>query len=385
MITVDDPALAAWVSRLVQIPSVAPAYTGPRSGEAGEGRMAAALADWFRKLGGEVHLHEELPGRPNVYAIWRGESGRWLGVDVHTDTVGVEHMIRDPFDGCIEDGRVHGRGAVDTKASLGVVLALLEALHSQGKKLPHNLLIAATVDEEVGATGAPLFARWLREQGLVLDQLIVAEPTLCRPIHGHKGVCRLAFEIHGWAAHSSQPQQGQNAITAAAHLVLAMEAEHRRLQGIASPLGSPALTVSLIEGGQGINIVPDRCRVSIDRRLVNGERAADLVASLRALAEDASPLPASTEVLLALDAFYQSPDSSWLRQLAAWTGHSPALVPYGANAWAYADVARECVVLGPGSIDQAHGAEEWVSVVELARVAEIYARWWEIEDDKVTR
>jgi acetylornithine deacetylase len=244
--------------------------------------------------------------------------------------------------------------------------------------LRHNLLIAATVDEEVGATGAPLFARWLREQGIILDQLLVAEPTLCRPVHGHKGVCRLTFEIHGRAAHSSQPGQGQNAITAAAHLVLAMEAEHCRLQGISSPLGSPALTVSLIEGGQGINIVPDRCRVSIDRRLVNGERAADLVSSLRTLAEDASPLPVSTEVLLALDAFYQSPDSPWLRQLAAWTGHAPTLVPYGANAWAYADVARECVILGPGSIDQAHGAEEWVSVDELARVAQIYARWWEM-------
>jgi acetylornithine deacetylase/succinyl-diaminopimelate desuccinylase-like protein len=383
MIDVDDAQLAAWVSRLVQIPSVAPEYAGPRSGEAGEGRMAAALADWFRQLGGDVHLYEELPGRPNVYAIWRGESERWLGVDAHTDTVGVEHMRGDPFDGRVENGRVYGRGAVDTKASLGVILALLEALHQQGGKLRHNLLIAATVDEEVGATGAPLFARWLREQGTILDQLVVAEPTLCRPIHGHKGVCRLTFEIHGQAAHSSQPQLGQNAITAAAHLVLALEAEHRRLQGIDSPLGSPALTVSLIEGGQGVNIVPDCCRVSIDRRLVNGERAADLASSLRMLAEDASPLPVSTQILLALDAFYQSPDSPWLRQLAAWTGQPPALVPYGANAWAYADVARESVVLGPGSIDQAHGAEEWVSVDELARVAAIYAQWWEI--DRMTR
>jgi len=373
---VDGTRLAAWVSRLVQIPSVAPEYAGPRAGETGEGAIAAAVAGWFGQLGGEVYSHEVLPGRSNVYGIWRGDSGRWLGVDVHTDTVGVEHMAGDPFDGRVENGRVYGRGAVDTKASLGVILAMLEASQEQGIALPHNLIIAATVDEEAGATGAPAFASWLQEERIVIDQLLVAEPTLCRPVHGHKGVCRLTFQLHGVAAHSSQPHLGKNAITAAAHLILALEAEHQRLQQISSPLGAPALTVSLIHGGQGINVVPDSCRVSVDRRLVVGEGATEMIDSLRSLAEAHAPLPVSTEVLLAVDAFYQPPDTPWLRQLADWCGQEPAIAPYGANAWAYPDVARECVVLGPGSIDQAHSAEEWVSVAELEKLAGILARWW---------
>ena len=372
----SQETLGLWLSRLVQIPSIAPEYAEPGSSDAGEGRIAAAVAEWFGALGGEVHVHEALPGRPNVYGIWRGESGRWLAVDVHTDTVGVAHMTADPFSGQTTQGRVYGRGAVDTKASLGVILAMLEAVQAQGVTLRDSLLIAATADEEVGATGAPNFARWLTEQQIHLDQLLVAEPTLCRPIHGHKGVVRQRFTVHGQATHSSQPHLGRNAVTAAAHIVHALDAEHRRIQDVSSPLGAPVLTVTQIDGGDGINIVPDRCRVAFDRRIVPGETAATVAASLRALAEDASPLPVTSEDLLVLDAFYQSPDSAWLGQLAEWSGQAPTVAPYGTNAWAYPDVADECVVLGPGSIDQAHGAEEWVSLAELEKLASIYARWW---------
>ncbi len=375
---IESVRFAEWVSRLVQIPSVAPEMAGLRAGKTGEARIAAAVADWFTAFGGEVHQHEVKPGRPNVYGLWRGKSQRWLAVDVHTDTVGVDGMPGDPFDGRVENGRVYGRGAVDTKATLGVVLALLEAMHRQGITPTHNLLIAATADEEIGATGAPAFADWLRAHSLHVNQLVVAEPTRCNPIHGHKGVCRLAFDIYGKSAHSSQPHLGQNAITAAAHLALALDAEHGRLQSVDSALGAPSLTVSLISGGQGINVVPDRCQLSVDRRLVVGEDPHAMIATLSALAEAACPLPFSVDVLLAVGSFYQPPDSPWLRQLAAWTEADPTVAPYGTNAWAYAAVADECVVLGPGSIEQAHGAEEWVEIAELEKVAAIYRRWWEL-------
>lgn len=376
----NQSSLGSWLSRLVQIPSVAPAYAEAGSGDAGEGRIAAAVGEWFGALGGEVYVHEALPGRPNVYGIWRGGSGRWLAVDVHTDTVGVSHMTSSPFSGQTTQGRVYGRGAVDTKASLGVILALLEAVQAQEVTLRDSLLIAATADEEVGATGAPNFARWLQDHAIHVDQLLVAEPTLCRPIHGHKGVVRQRFTVQGQAAHSSQPHLGRNAITAAAHIVQALDVEHRRIQEIASPLGPPVLTVTQIDGGDGINIVPDRCRVAFDRRIVPGETAATVAASLRTLAEDASPLPITSEDLLVLDAFYQSPDTPWLGQLAVWSGQTPTVAPYGTNAWAYPAVATECVVLGPGSIDQAHGAEEWVEMAELEKLASIYARWWGLRD-----
>lgn len=372
--------LAEWLSRIVKIPSVNPAQAGPHAGTPGEGQLAAQLAKWFEELGGEVHTEEVLSGRPNVYAIWRGRSDRWAAVDTHMDTVGVEQMSGDPFSGRIDNGRVYGRGAVDTKATLGVVLALLEKMQQASLTPEPNLLIVATMDEETEARGATAFARWVRERGLSIDQLLVAEPTLCSPVYGHKGAVRLKFQVQGKSTHSSQPQLGKNAVTAAAHLVLALDAEHQRL--LAEPskteLGPPTLTVSVIQGGRGLNVVPDSCRIFIDRRVVAGEEPSEITATLTALAERSCPLPVSTEVLMETGAFLQPPDTPWLRQLATWSGKEPTIVPYGTNAFAYGGLAGECVVLGPGSIDQAHSDEEWVAISELEKLAEIYSRWWGI-------
>ena len=113
----------------------------------------------------------------------------------HIDSVGVETMIGDPFDGRLENGRLYGRGSVDTKASLAVVLALLEEMQGPGKVLKPNSGGLRPSDEETGCGGAPVFARWVHRRGLKLDQLLVAEPTMCAPIYGHKGACNVVIEI----------------------------------------------------------------------------------------------------------------------------------------------------------------------------------------------
>lgn len=365
-----------WLSRLVQIPSVSPAQAGPRAGTPGEKRIAEELATWFRDFGAEVHVEEVLPNRPNVYAILPGRSDRWLAVEVHTDTVGVEQMSGDPFDGAVRNGRVYGRGAVDDKATLALMLALLEEIQQANTRPNANLLILTTADEEVGATGAPAGATWLKRQGIIVDEMIVAEPTVCAPIHGHKGVVRLTFTVEGKAAHSSQPELGANAIVAAAAIVDAMQREHERLQTLTpTALGHPMLTVTQINGGIGINIVPDRCEISIDRRVIDGEDAQEIAAALQHLAKRASPLPVTTTPLLLIDAFFQPVDSPLINHMMQWTGETAVVAPYGTNAWAYRDVVKACVVFGPGSIDQAHGAEEWVEIDELGKAIEIYRRW----------
>ena len=372
--------LSSWLSRLVQIPSVTPVQASARSGINGEAQIALAVAGWFKAFGGEVHLDECVSARPSVYGIFPGNTDQWVALDVHTDTVGVEQMSADPFGGEVRAGRVYGRGAVDTKASLAVALALLEALHTSGAKPRPNLLIAATADEEDQARGAPAFAEWVRGRGIVLDQLMVAEPTQCRPIHGHKGVVRIRFDVVGQPAHSAQPQNGKNAITAGAQLALAFAADHERLQRAnpVSSLGAGALTVTLISGGRGLNIVPDECSLSIDRRVVSGEQPDEIIALLTELAQRACPLPVKVTKLLGVGAFLQAPDTPWLKELAACSGAAAALAPYGTNAWAYGGLARECVVLGPGSIDQAHGVEEWVAISELSKLVRIYSQWWGI-------
>ncbi len=370
---------ATWLSHLVQVPSVTPIQASPRAGEAGEERIAAAIAEWFNKLGGDVALDVVSPGRPNVYGLWPGQSEEWVAVDIHVDTVGVEQMIGDPFSGDISEGRVWGRGAVDTKASLGVILALIEEMQLTGQLPRHNLLIGATVDEEFGATGAPAFASWIKEQSLVVTQLVVGEPTLCVPVIGHRGVARFELTFIGEPAHSSQPQLGRNAIVAAARTVVAYADEHQRLQEQPpAQVGRPTLTSTIIHGGSGGNVVPDRCSLFIDRRVVDGEEPEAIIDHLYELAQQQANLPVELVRQLEISAFYQPSDSVWIRELAAWSGNEPQLAPYGTNAWAFRNLPCETVVMGPGSVDQAHGVREWVEIAELEKIGRIYANWWGI-------
>jgi acetylornithine deacetylase len=366
--------VAQILSELVRIPSVTPTQAGPRAGEPGEARMATHVEERFKSLGAEVDREDVFPGRPNIYGIWRGTSDRWIGVDVHTDTVGVEQMLEEPFDGRVANGRVHGRGSVDTKATLAIVLAILEEMRAAGRKPAANLIVSATADEEVEAHGATVYANWLKKKGIVLDQLFVAEPTLCRPVHGHKGAARLYFDVEGVSCHSSMPEKGKNAITAAARIVLAMEQEHARLQreAPATPVGKPTLTVTIMNGGIGINVVPPACRVGVDRRIVAGEHAADVAKQIEQIARNACELPMNVQMLNVLDAFYQPADSPLMKRLKELGCGDAGIVPYGTNAFAYGETARECVVIGPGSIEQAHGNVEWVEIAELEKMTRIY-------------
>jgi acetylornithine deacetylase/succinyl-diaminopimelate desuccinylase-like protein len=366
-----------WLARLVQIPSVTPPQAGPRAGAPGEARLAAAVARWFAELGGAVEVWEVAPGRPSVYGVWGGRGARVIGLDVHLDTAGVEQMAGEAFGGELRGGRVYGRGAVDTKASLAVALALLEERRHAASPSPDTLVVAATADEEETALGAPAFAAWARGRGIAFDELAVAEPTGCAPVHGHKGVVRLELTVAGASAHSSQPELGRNAIAAAARVALALEEEHARLQA-APParLGQATLSVTLIGGGRGVNVIPDTCSLAFDRRVLDGEDPEAVGRHIVAIAEAASPLPIAARTILSLGAFWQDPGHPWLRRLAEWSGETARVVSFGTNAWAYAEVARACVVLGPGSIAQAHSDDEWVEVAELERLATIYRRWW---------
>lgn len=370
---------AQWLRRLVQIPSVNPHVAALEDGAPGEKALAEQIASWFTELGGNVCLDEVMPDRPNVYGIWTGRSDRWIAVDVHMDTVSAAPMSKDKFSGRIANQRVYGRGAVDTKASLGIILTLLEQMQRLNTRPGPNLLVGATVDEEIGATGAPAFARWMAQQPFRVEQIAVAEPTCCRPVYGHKGVVRLEFDIAGKSAHSSQPHRGQNAVVAAAKLIAALDQEDKQMQRArpASALGSPTLTVSVVRGGSGINVVPDSCHVALDRRVVDYEDAKTVADDLVDLARAHCDLPFQCRRQKELDAFYQEPDTPWVQQLARWSDSSPQVVPYGTNAWAYHEIVEQRIVIGPGSIDQAHGAEEWVELSELKRMADVYTRWWD--------
>ena len=231
----------------------------------------------------------------------------------------------------------------------------------------------------MGFLVAKAFRKWVEREGLELAQLMVAEPTECRPVFGHKGGCGFDVVVHGHAAHSSKPHLGLNAIAGAARIVMAMEAEHGRLQDepASTAVGTGTTNVSLISGGLAKNIVPDRCELSIGRRIVPFEDPNEEFERLTEIVR-AAAAPCEIDVEIGhgpMSAFYQSPDSPWTGQLGEWSGLEPGAVPYGSNALEYGGLAEEMIVLGPGSIDQAHQAVEWVEISELELLARIYERW----------
>lgn len=383
MSSVDGAAdRAELLMELVSINSVNPLQAGERSGPGGEAELAAWVADRTAALGAEVVLDEAAPGRPNVYARFPGSGdGRTVAVDVHLDTVGVEHVEGDPFGSRLEDGRVYGRGSVDTKATLAVLLPFLAELTEAGRRPRSDLYLIGTVGEEAGGLlGAHRFHDWAVESGLRLDQMVVAEPTSCAPVHGHKGGVGLEITVKGEAAHSSKPHLGANAIVGAARVIQAFEREHAALVtgAAATAVGTGTLSVTEVEGGLARNIVPDRCRLYAGRRIAPGEDPETVFADLRALAiEAASPLEIAVEMTngRASSAFYQEPDSPLIVELGELAGEAATTASYGSNALVYEPIAAEIVVFGPGSIDQAHKAVEWVSIDELDRAASVYRRW----------
>ena len=375
---ISPEGLAASLGELVRIPSVNPLHASPRSGDGGEQHIAGWFAERADASGAEVVVDHVTDGRCNVYATFAGSSDRTMAIDVHLDTVGVEHMTRDPFDGVVEGSRVFGRGAVDTKASLAVVLDVLGELRSEGRRPVPTVQVVGTVGEEAGGfAGAVQYRDWLLSNGNSVDQLIIAEPTGCAPVHGHKGACDLEVVVHGEAAHSAHVSAGVNAVSAAARVVAAIDQEHARLAGSqwTTPVGAGSVTTVGINGGIAQNIVPDRCEVLINRRTVPGERVESVFAALGDLVVAAAE-PAGVEVSrgFAADAFYREPDSALVQRVSDLSGAAPAVAAFGSNALFYDDVASEIVVFGPGSIEQAHKAIEWIEIGELVRAAGIYRR-----------
>jgi acetylornithine deacetylase/succinyl-diaminopimelate desuccinylase-like protein len=371
----------ALLSELVGINSVNPGQAGERSGPGGERELAERVANRAESLGAEVRLDEVESGRPNVYARFPGRSDRVVAVDVHLDTVGVEHMEGDPFDGRVADGRVYGRGSVDTKATLAVLLTILEDAAAGDFGLDPTLLLVGTISEEMGGLlGAHGFREFMEGSSERLDGLVVAEPTLCAPVHGHKGGLGLEICVHGHAAHSSKPHLGANAITGAARIITALDREHQALAAAdaSTPMGTGTLSVTEISGGLARNIIPDACELYAGRRVAPGEDPERIFEELSAVIRRAAD-PLEVSVAMAngrsSPAFWRDPDSPLIQELAGIAESSPELATYGSNALVYGDLADGLVVFGPGSIDQAHQAVEWIDISELDRADRIYRTW----------
>jgi len=368
----SDP-LVSLLADLVAIPSVNPMGRGMSGAHYREEDVAACVAGYLRSHGVDTRVSEISPGRPNVTAFVDAGAEKTLLLEAHTDTVQADSMTIPPFAPEIRNGRLYGRGACDTKGSLAAFLHGLCSLLSAGVKLRYNIIVLAAADEEYQFRGA------LRavSEGLKADFAIVGEPTGLRIVRAHKGVVRWRIVTRGVAAHSAYPERGRNAIYAMARVLQRMESHGTALRGrVPHPLlGSPSLSVGVIEGGEAVNVVPDRCAAEVDRRTLPGESAGEVLGAASAALEGLSGWEFEPPHLsvTGMDVPEESPVVQLLREAIQSSGREPVVesAQYATDAGIYNRAGIPAVVFGPGDIAQAHTADEWIDLDSLHAAASV--------------
>lgn len=374
---IDRGDLVALTRELVRQPGENP--------PGGEGPTAAVLASACRDRGMSVTTYDVEADRPNVSAVLPGGPGPGLLLLGHSDVVPVgDGWSVDPWGAQLRDGRLYGRGSTDMKGGLAACVVAMAALQEAGVRLSGPVELAVTVDEEETGKGI----RHYLADGDRSDFVgcVVAEPTDLQTIIAARGDSYVEIAVTGRAAHSGNPADGVNAIHGAARVIAELEAWHTDLAAHAHPLVGPATwSVGQVRGGSGTSTVPAECLVVADRRLLPGETGPEVLGStrLRLEALELAERGLGLEVAMTMDMpGFETPDDHPL-VVAAESALSAAggpKLPLG--GWSAACdggfVARDAgvpvVVLGPGSVaDQAHRADESVSVDELVVAARTYA------------
>jgi len=360
---------------LVRIPSVNP-DNAPGTDQTGEAAMAAFLDGWLSALGAEVTIEEIKPGRPNLIARFAPLDGRpRVLFGPHLDTVGVGGMTIDPFAAEIRDGRMWGRGTSDTK---GPMAAMLWALHENRDQLANAAVafdFVAFMGEESGQWGSKDFAK---RHGKNYQFALVGEPTSMQVVHVTKGSLWATLRSTGKAAHSSQPERGENAIMKLARALDRLDAELvPHLATFTHPvLGRSTMNVGVIRGGSRPNIVPDLAEAEIDIRITPALAASG--GALALLTETIARLGLPLELVNPHENPPMETDAAH-PMIQGLLATDPACGLAGAP-W-FSDAAHlshggvPSICIGPGSIDQAHTADEFIDLAQLEAGAEFFTKF----------
>lgn len=371
----QSPVSLDWIKKLVSIDTVS---RNPNIG------LIETVRDEFRRAGIEATLTTDSRGQwANLFATVPADNGDTNGGIVlsgHTDVVPVDGQDwqSDPFKPEIRDGLLYGRGTADMKGFIGAALTLLPAM--QATKLARPIHFALSFDEEIGCAGAPLMISDLQKRGLRPDGCIVGEPTSMRPIIAHKGINAYNCCVRGLASHSSLTPKGLNAIEYAARLICFIRdvADEFRANGpFDDQYDVPFTTAqtSTIKGGNAINTVPAECDFqfefrnlpTLDPELVFAriEKYARETLLPKMQKEHASAAIEFSRIASApgLDASEQAAITQLVRALTA--NQEKKKVAYGTEAGLFALAGVPSVVCGPGNIEQAHRANEYVALDQL--------------------
>jgi len=247
-----------------------------------------------------------------------------------------------------------------------------------------NVGLLFSIDEESGMTGAEAFTRLeLPEMASKTVGIIVGEPTLMRPVVAHGGVIRGSIVTHGLAAHSGDPSRGKSAISLMMKVITAFESSYIPSVTARHPLaGKAAASINVIQGGTQVNIIPDRCEIQFDRRVMPGEVLDDILPEIDKILDTVRATQPGAEILLEstfkLEPMNPEGRDSFTRfitEILELENLDPTLTgaPWTTNGSHYTTLIP-AIVLGPGDIAQAHTKDEWLDLSQLDLATRFYLR-----------
>lgn len=361
-----------------------------------------ALIDYVRAYLAGLGIDSELlfnaeRSKANLYARIGPAGAGGVMLSGHSDVVPVDGQSWSvpPFQLSARDGRLYGRGTADMKGFIACVLAAVPAFMERPLRLP--LHIAISYDEEVGCLGVRSLVERLRASPERPAICLIGEPSEMRPVLGHKGKLAMRCEVHGAACHSAYAPQGVNAIEYAAKLI-------GRLGEIGERLAAPehhdsrfdppysTMQAGLIQGGRALNIVPAECRFDFEMRALPADDPQQVAAELRDYAER-ELLPRMRAVSAASDIRFSELSSypGLLTDAASDAARLLALiaeredfttVAFGTEGGLFDAAGVATVVCGPGSMEQGHKPDEFVTLEQLERCDAMLARlagWMRVE------
>jgi acetylornithine deacetylase len=352
--------------------------------------LIAYCAARLDALGAKTDMTLDPSGqKANLFATIGPDIDGGIVLSGHTDVVPVEGQAwaTDPFRAVEAEGRIYGRGACDMKGFLACALALAPRMAAAELRRPIHF--AFTYDEETGCLGAQVMLKALAEAGRRPAICIIGEPTEMRIIEGHKGCCEYTTRFTGLAGHGSQPDLGVSAVEYAVRYAGRL-LELRQALVARAPVGSrfdppwSTLQVGRLSGGIAHNVIADHCEVDWEFRPVTDADTDFLKREVKSCVEN-TLLPAmravhpeasiETEVIGEVVGFEPMPESEACALVAELTGgNTRDVVSFGTEAGLYQKQGISTVICGPGSIAQAHKADEFVSVEQLGQCLDMIGR-----------
>ena len=331
------------------------------------------LANWCESLGFQVEITEleSAAGKFNLLAK-RGEGDGGLMLAGHTDTVPFDdsRWRYDPFKLSEVDNKLYGLGSIDMKGFFAFVIEAIKQLDSQNAKQAKPIMLLATADEETTMAGAQEVAK---HQNLKPEFCVIGEPTDMVPVFTHKGHMSTAIRVTGKSGHSSDPARGLNAIEVM-HKIIAKLLQLKdtlknkySIEHFAIPY--PTLNLGHIHGGDNANRICGCCELHLDIRPLPGLSIQELqLLLLEAVKPINDEYPNSVAVIDLHDpipAFTGTTDSTLVKLAEAVSGEQAIAVNYCTEAPFLQQLGCETIVMGLGSIEQAHQPDEFLAVEKI--------------------